>query len=217
MDRAFAPSTSKVGVCANSGAPRGCRHASKANSAHQRIRTAAAAERVNGAATNGSNGASGPLSAEELKKHQRRGAILGKSGAELREEFFLAASTGMERGLPEGAFLNDNTTGDEPQVELTFQPWGGTVKASEGSSLLKAGVEAGAFEIGPEFCLTGQCDSCLVETDTGEAILACMNAVPKGREKMGLTVVASDEAWDAMCAGEPESEAEQEDADFMFV
>lgn len=213
MERAFASSTSKAGICGNVGGHRGFCRASRFN---KRISAATDVERGNGASTNVSDAVSEQLSAEDLKKHQRRGALLGKSGTELREEFFLAASTGQERGLPEGAFLNDNTTGDERQVELTFQPWGGTVKASEGSSLLRAGVEAGAFEIGPEFCLTGQCDSCMVETDTGEVILACMNCVPK-REKMELTVVASDEAWDAMCAGSSEEDTEEDGADFMFV
>lgn len=136
----------------------------------------------------------------------------------------MAASTGSERGLPDGAFLNDNSTGDEPKVEITWQPYGDKIKSCQGSSLLRSGVEAGAFEIGPEFCLTGQCDSCLVELDSGEAILACMNAVPKGRESMEVTVIASDEAWEAMCAGEEKSEEQTGEGgtgtaedDFMFV
>ncbi|CAI5506152.1 unnamed protein product [Closterium sp. Naga37s-1] len=51
-----------------------------------------------------------------------------KTGAELREEFFLAAATGKERGLPEGAFLNDNVV-DGPMVDITWEPYGDTCSA----------------------------------------------------------------------------------------
>jgi len=68
---------------------------------------------------------------EEIKKTQRRGKATKKTGQQLREEYFLAAQTGQERGLPEGAFLNDNTTGEEPQVELTFEPYGDKCHASQ--------------------------------------------------------------------------------------
>lgn len=47
---------------------------------------------------------------------------------------------------------------------------------------------------------TGQCDSCLVELDTGEAVLACMRSIPQGRENLTVTVVSTDEAWEAMLA-----------------
>lgn len=68
---------------------------------------------------------------EEIKKTQRRGQATKKTGKQLRDEYFLAAQTGQERGLPEGAFLNDNTTGEEPQVELTFEPYGDKCHASQ--------------------------------------------------------------------------------------
>jgi len=94
----------------------------------------------------------------------------------------------------------------------------------QGSSILRAGIDAGAFEIGPEFCLTGdqfssasrqraalgQCDSCLVELDTGEAVLGCMTPIPEGRDKMSITVVASDEAWGAMVVGDDDAGDELE-------
>eukprot|EP00897_Mesotaenium_endlicherianum_P006797 jgi/Mesen1/6145/ME000314S05150 len=54
-----------------------------------------------------------------------------KSGAELREEFFLAASTGAERGLPEGAFLNDPVTSG-PLVDITWEPYGDVCAAPGG-------------------------------------------------------------------------------------
>lgn len=43
------------------------------------------------------------------QKIQRRGPLTGKTGAELREEFFMAAKTGSERGLPEGRHTYLNT------------------------------------------------------------------------------------------------------------
>ena len=67
----------------------------------------------------------------------------------------MAAGTGKERGLPDGAFLNDNTTGKEAKTEILWEPYGDTCSAPQGSSLLRAGIEAGAFEITPAFCLTG--------------------------------------------------------------
>ena len=68
----------------------------------------------------------------------RRGALSGKTGKELREEFFMAARTGSERGLPEGAFLNDNTTGNEPLTEITWEPYGDTCSAPQVSILAMA-------------------------------------------------------------------------------
>ena len=47
-----------------------------------------------------------------------------------------------------------------------------------GSSLLKAGVDAGAFKIDNRFCLTGQCDVCIVEIEGGEVLRSCMKPVP---------------------------------------
>eukprot|EP00850_Spirogloea_muscicola_P016194 SM000130S27081 [mRNA] locus=s130:25356:26542:- [translate_table: standard] len=120
-----------------------------------------------------------------------------KSGAELREEYFLAAATGKERGLPEGAFLNDNVTAG-PLVDITWEPHGDTCIAPEGSSLLKAAVDAGALKIDNRFCLTGQCDVCTVEVDGGEVVRSCMVPVPAGRAALSCLVLDSDEAWDQM-------------------
>eukprot|EP00210_Caulerpa_lentillifera_P007380 g7053.t1 len=158
----------------------------------------------------------------EIKKTQRRGKATKKTGQQLRDEYFMAAQTGQERGLPEGAFLNDNTTGEEPQVAITFEPYGDKINVSQGSSILKAGVEAGAFTIGPMFCLTGQCDSCMVELDTGEVKLGCMHSIPTDRSEMTITVVGTDEAWEAMCAGgsgltEDEDTSANEEDDLTFV
>eukprot|EP00270_Netrium_digitus_P008463 TRINITY_DN2531_c0_g1_i2.p1 TRINITY_DN2531_c0_g1~~TRINITY_DN2531_c0_g1_i2.p1 ORF type:complete len:222 (+),score=51.42 TRINITY_DN2531_c0_g1_i2:32-667(+) len=120
-----------------------------------------------------------------------------KTGAELREEFFLAAATGKERGLPEGAFLNDNVT-DGPIVEILFEPYGDTFEAPEGSNLLKAAVDAGALKIDNRFCLTGQCDVCILEMEDGEVLRSCMKPVPKGRKSITCLVLDSDAAWDQM-------------------
>lgn len=81
-------------------------------------------------------------------------------------------------------------------------------------------MEAGAFTITPMFCLTGQCDSCMVELDNGEVKLGCMHSIPADRTEMTITVVGTDEAWDAMCAGGPEEDKaspENEEDDLTFV
>ncbi|CAI7808280.1 unnamed protein product [Closterium sp. NIES-53] len=119
-----------------------------------------------------------------------------KTGAELREEFFLAAATGKERGLPEGAFLNDNVV-DGPMVDITWEPYGDTCSAPEGSSLLKAAVDAGALTIDNRFCLTGQCDVCIIELD-GEVMRSCMKPVPTGQKSITCLVLDTDDAWDEM-------------------
>lgn len=49
----------------------------------------------------------------------------------------------------------------------------------EGSSLLKSAVDAGALTIDNRFCLTGQCDVCIVEIEGGEVVRSCMVPVPK--------------------------------------
>jgi len=120
-----------------------------------------------------------------------------KTGAELREEFFLAAATGAERGLPEGAFLNDSVTEGET-AEITWEPYGDTCTALVGSSLLKAAVDAGAMTIDNRFCLTGQCDVCIVEIAGGEVVRSCMKPVPEGSKKLTCLVLDTDDAWDAM-------------------
>lgn len=120
-----------------------------------------------------------------------------KSGTQLREEFFLAAATGKERGLPKGAFLNDDVT-DGPLVEVTFEPYGDSCLAPEGSSLLKAAVDAGALKIDQRFCLTGQCDVCILEMDDGEVLRSCMKPVPSGRKSISCMILDTDDAWGAM-------------------
>ncbi|GJP42571.1 hypothetical protein CLOM_g2122 [Closterium sp. NIES-68] len=119
-----------------------------------------------------------------------------KTGLELREEFFLAAATGKERGLPEGAFLNDNVV-DGPLVDITWEPYGDTCSAPEGSNLLKAAVDAGALTIDNRFCLTGQCDVCIIEID-GEVMRSCMKPVPTGQKNITCLVLDTDDAWEEM-------------------
>eukprot|EP00898_Chlorokybus_atmophyticus_P000011 jgi/Chlat1/100/Chrsp1S03204 len=101
-------------------------------------------------------------------------APVKKTGAQLREEYFLAAGTGGERGLPKGAFLNDDVE-DGEMVEIEWLPYGEVVHAPVGSNLLRAGVNADAFRIDNRFCLTGQ----------GKKTIECM-------------VIDSDEAWEQM-------------------
>lgn len=127
-------------------------------------------------------------------------ATAGKTGAQLRAEFFLAAATGKERGLPEGAFLNDDeaATDGAPLVDITWEPYGDTCAATEGSSLLKAAIDAGAMKIDNRFCLTGQCDVCIVEIQGGEVVRSCMKPVPSGQKSLTCLVLDTDDAWDQM-------------------
>lgn len=55
----------------------------------------------------------------------------------------------------------------------------GFSRMQEGSSLLKSAVDAGALTIDNRFCLTGQCDVCIVEIEGGEVVRSCMVPVPK--------------------------------------
>ncbi|CAN0338083.1 unnamed protein product [Ectocarpus sp. 12 AP-2014] len=123
-----------------------------------------------------------------------------KSGEQIREEFFMAAMTGQERGLPPGSYLNDTIEAgpDVEQVSVVWQPYEDKVLAPAGSSLLKSATECGAMVIDNTFCLTGQCEACMVEVD-GEVVLSCMVPVPAdGRTDVEALVCNSDAAWDDM-------------------
>lgn len=84
------------------------------------------------------------------EKPKRRGELVGKTGKELRDEFFMAALTGSERGLPNGAFLNDNSTGEEAKTEILWEPYGEKCTACQVRSKtqiwkdLSSGIESSA-------------------------------------------------------------------------
>ncbi|CAM9163902.1 unnamed protein product [Laminaria digitata] len=123
-----------------------------------------------------------------------------KSGEQIRDEFFMAAMTGSERGLPVGSFLNDTVEAgpDTLQVSVVWQPFDDEVQSSAGSSLLKSAVDSGAMTIDNTFCLTGQCEACMTELD-GEVVLSCMVPVPAdGRTEVEALVCNTDAAWDDM-------------------
>lgn len=67
--------------------------------------------------------------------------------------------------------------------------------------------------------MLGQCDSCMVELDTGEVKLGCLHSIPAGRTDMTITVVGTDEAWAAMCAGSDDETEPTDDGgeDLIFV
>lgn len=123
-----------------------------------------------------------------------------KSGEEIRQEYFMAALTGSERGLPVGSFLNDTIEAgsDVAEVAMVWQPYDDKIVSPAGSSLLRSAVDCGALTIDNTFCLTGQCEACMAEID-GEVVLSCMVPVPDdGRTNVEALVCNSDAAWDDM-------------------
>eukprot|EP00752_Nemacystus_decipiens_P004441 g4054.t1 len=123
-----------------------------------------------------------------------------KTGEQIREEFFMAAMTGQERGLPPGSYLNDTVEEgpDVAQVSVVWQPFEDKVSAPAGSNLLRSALGCGAMELDNTFCLTGQCEACMAEVD-GKVVLSCMVPVPDdGRTDVEALVCNSDAAWDDM-------------------
>jgi ferredoxin len=77
-------------------------------------------------------------------------------------------------------------------VQIRFLPDDVTVKAEAGEPLLDVARRAGVFI--PTGCLMGSCHACEVEIDDGEAICACISAVPAGTEKMTVNLYI-DPTW----------------------
>lgn len=77
-------------------------------------------------------------------------------------------------------------------IRVHFLPDDVTVEAQVGEPLLDVADRAGVFI--PTGCLMGSCHACTVEVETGNAIRACISAVPPGREDWTINLF-SDPTW----------------------
>ena len=67
-----------------------------------------------------------------------------------------------------------------------------TIEAEAGEPLLTVADRAGVSI--PTGCLMGSCHACEVELDDGEAICACISAIPAGIQQMTVNLYV-DPAW----------------------
>lgn len=77
-------------------------------------------------------------------------------------------------------------------VCIEFLPDQVIIEAEPGEPILKVAQRAGVCI--PTGCLMGSCHACEVELDDGEAICACISAVPSGRSHLTINLY-SDPAW----------------------
>lgn len=77
-------------------------------------------------------------------------------------------------------------------VSIRFLPDNVTINAQAGEPMLKVAERAGVFI--PTGCLMGSCHACEVEIEGGEAICACITAVPADREELTINLYA-DPNW----------------------
>ncbi|HIK33621.1 MAG TPA: 2Fe-2S iron-sulfur cluster binding domain-containing protein [Oscillatoriales cyanobacterium M4454_W2019_049] len=77
-------------------------------------------------------------------------------------------------------------------VQIRFLPDDVTVNAEAGEPLLDVARRAGVLI--PTGCLMGSCHACEVEIDNGEAICACIWAVPAGTREMTVNLYI-DPTW----------------------
>lgn len=69
---------------------------------------------------------------------------------------------------------------------IHFLPDDVTVEAEVGEPLLEVARRAGVCI--PTGCLMGSCHACEVEVEGGEAICACISAVPGGRSHLTINL-----------------------------
>ena len=77
-------------------------------------------------------------------------------------------------------------------IEVCFQPDNITVTAEPGEPMLAVAERAGVFIA--TGCLMGSCHACEVELDDGEAICACISAVPGDKSKLTVNIY-EDPTW----------------------
>ncbi|MCU0567725.1 MAG: 2Fe-2S iron-sulfur cluster binding domain-containing protein [Oculatellaceae cyanobacterium Prado106] len=77
-------------------------------------------------------------------------------------------------------------------IKIHFLPNGISVDAEAGEPLLQVAARAGITI--PTGCLMGSCHACEVELDNGEAICACISAVPPGAPELTINLY-SDPSW----------------------
>jgi ferredoxin len=77
-------------------------------------------------------------------------------------------------------------------VQIRFLPNDVLVTAAVGEPLLQVADRAGVMI--PTGCLMGSCHACEVELADGEAICACISAVPPSEEEMTISLFV-DPTW----------------------
>ena len=77
-------------------------------------------------------------------------------------------------------------------VSIRFLPDDVTINAQAGEPMLQVAERAGVFI--PTGCLMGSCHACEVEIEGGEAICACISAVPGDRKELTINLYA-DPNW----------------------
>lgn len=77
-------------------------------------------------------------------------------------------------------------------ISIRFLPDDVTINAEVGEPMLQVAERAGVFI--PTGCLMGSCHACEVEIEHGEAICACITAVPAGREELTINLYV-DPVW----------------------
>lgn len=77
-------------------------------------------------------------------------------------------------------------------VSVRFLPDNVTVDAEVGEPLLQVADRAGLSI--PTGCLMGSCHACEVEIEGGEAICACISAVPPGQSQLTINLFV-DPTW----------------------
>jgi len=83
-------------------------------------------------------------------------------------------------------------TDSSKTVQIRFLPNDVSVVATVGEGLLQVADRAGVMI--PTGCLMGSCHACEVEMEDGEAICACISAVPPGLDQMTITLFV-DPTW----------------------
>jgi ferredoxin len=77
-------------------------------------------------------------------------------------------------------------------VEIRFLPNDVTVMAEAGEPLLQVADRAGLSI--PTGCLMGSCHACEVELEGGDAICACITAIPSGQKELTINLYV-DPSW----------------------
>lgn len=77
-------------------------------------------------------------------------------------------------------------------VQIRFLPDDVTVAAEVGEPLLQVADRAGLCI--PTGCLMGSCHACEVELTDGEAVCACITAVPPGQQALTISLFV-DPTW----------------------
>jgi ferredoxin len=96
------------------------------------------------------------------------------------------------RQSPSQNFLKFSMPDFAKTVKIRFLPNDVSIVATVGEGLLQVADRAGVMI--PTGCLMGSCHACEVEIEDGEAICACISAVPPGLDEMTINLFV-DPTW----------------------